>query len=64
MQLMIHPQKKRASGSCFVNRSLSQWKKAEACTNANTPEAAMCSRVLIGWNPTKGICIDNIKPKM
>lgn len=26
------------------------------------PAAAMCSLVLIGWNPTKGICIDNIKP--
>lgn len=28
------------------------------------PAAAMCSLVLIGWNPTKGICIDNINPTM
>lgn len=29
-----------------------------------TPAEAICSLVLIGWNPTKGICIDNIKPVM
>lgn len=30
--------------------------------NANLPAAAMCSLVLIGWNPTKGTCIDMMSP--
>ena len=28
------------------------------------PAAAMCSLVLIGWKPTKGICMDRISPIM
>ena len=26
--------------------------------------AAMCSDVLIGWNPTNGICIDITSPRI
>ena len=28
------------------------------------PAAAMCSLVLIGWKPTKGICMDRTRPTM
>jgi hypothetical protein len=30
----------------------------------NLPAEAICSLVFIGWNPTNGICIDNINPTM
>ena len=30
----------------------------------NTPAAAMCSLVRIGWKPTKGTCIDMRRPMM
>ncbi len=31
---------------------------------AKTPAEAMCSEVLTGWNPTKGICMEHSNPKM
>jgi len=36
--------------------------KATAWRRANTPAEAMCSLVLTGKNPTKGICIEEISP--
>ena len=30
----------------------------------NLPAAAKCSLVLIGWNPTNGICIESKRPNI